>query len=909
MTTRFASLITAAILCLCGTAAAAQAQDQAPFSSLARGVAINARGPLDLRAGLLNRIHARSLAAGARSRTGPESGQAATIGVLPAVQVGNLPQDAAFDRATDTVYVANQNDNTVSVVDARRCNAQDTSGCGQTPVTVPVGAGPFAIAIDDRTNTVYVANQYDNTVSVIDGAACNATHTSGCSVTPPTVAAGPTPFGIAIDPRTDTLYVADANFDANGNPQAGSVSVINGATCNATVASGCGQQPASVPVGNFPFIPWFDRATETVYVTNANDNTLSMIDARTCNATDSAGCDHVETAGTDSTPIPVVVNDRTGTLYVGSANSPVVDVLDARTCNAARTSGCGVLGRVAIAGGTDGLAIDPATDTLFAANNGPGTSPAGERSLSVIDASRCNAHDTRGCGQQAPTALTGANPGGQTVDPATDTVYVPTFDNTLEVIDTATCNDDVQTGCGQPVPSTLAGKDPVSLAIDPATSSVYVGGAGAVEGFPWTITMLDDATCNTTDRTGCTPNPASFVTPFLPWHLAIDAPTDTLYATYSYDANFNANDTLGVIDTSHCSAIDSSGCDPSSTAITVGPAPQEAAIDHSTHTAYVTNSDGTVSVVDTSTCNAKQHAGCNQTPPAINLGTAGQFPESVAVDQATDTVYVWDLGTPSVPGAVSVIDGATCNATDHSGCANLPPAITIGNDFNGGFNGLGVNETTDTVYVVNTADDTVSVINGATCNATTMAGCDQTPATVAVGHQIFGALAVDRASDRIYVANGLDDTISVIDGSTCNGGDMAGCSQTPPTIPGGAQPAGLAVDPTDGIVYAADNGGGTASFFRFVTPDRPSGVTATRSGNTVKLSWNRAYDGGLPIIYQVVPSPTCLSCKGLSTPSTSGQPNTTVTGLAGGTTYTFKVRGADAAGTGPLSAASNNVGP
>ena len=56
--------------------------------------------------------------------------------------------------------------------------------------------------------------------------------------------------------------------------------------------------------------------------------------------------------------------------------------------------------------------------------------------------------------------LTGANPGGNTVDEATDTLYVATFDNTLQVINGATCNAAVITGCGQPTPATLGGTRP-----------------------------------------------------------------------------------------------------------------------------------------------------------------------------------------------------------------------------------------------------------------------------------------------------------------------------------------------------------------------------------------------------------------------------------------------------------------
>ena len=38
----------------------------------------------------------------------------------------------AVDQNTDTIYVANAGDNTVSVINGATCNAQNTSGCGQT---------------------------------------------------------------------------------------------------------------------------------------------------------------------------------------------------------------------------------------------------------------------------------------------------------------------------------------------------------------------------------------------------------------------------------------------------------------------------------------------------------------------------------------------------------------------------------------------------------------------------------------------------------------------------------------------------------------------------------------------------------------------------------------------------------
>ena len=118
--------------------------------------------------------------------------------------------------------------------------------------------------------------------------------------------------------------------------------------------------------------------------------------------------------------------------------------------------------------------------------------------------------------------------------------------------------------------------------------------------------------------------------------------------------------------------------------------------------------------------------------------------------------------------------------------------MTVGNA--SGPAGLAVNGRTNTVYVDNTADDTVSVINGATCNGKNTSGCDRTPAHVAVGRQYFGYVAVDPATDLVYVTDYFDDAVSIIDGASCNATHTAGCDQTPPTVPAGASPTGVAVD-------------------------------------------------------------------------------------------------------------------
>ena len=182
-------------------------------------------------------------------------------------------------------------DNTITVLNARTCNARNTSGCGQTPAaTVTVPGALFnqdtniiaVMALDATTHTLYVGDAHDgpringqhghlqcdehewmqpdtdddgkrrcdhdrpahhsvyvtdiddHTVSVFNSATCNSTDQSGCSQF--TSFAAPRPAISAVDSATHTLYVPDDSGDAT----LGYTAVIDGSTCNGTVRSGCG---------------------------------------------------------------------------------------------------------------------------------------------------------------------------------------------------------------------------------------------------------------------------------------------------------------------------------------------------------------------------------------------------------------------------------------------------------------------------------------------------------------------------------------------------------------------------------------------------------------------------------------------------------------------------------------------
>ena len=152
------------------------------------------------------------------------------------------------------------------------CDAADATGCGQAPATVNAGFNPWGIAVDQATNTIYTANiadgEHPGTASVINGATCNGTNHSGCGQIPATVKAGFGAVGIAIDQAANMIYVA--------NVQDTSVSVINGNTCDGTDHTGCSRTPPKDAVGNYPGTIAADPAAGTAYVANF-DNTVSVV--------------------------------------------------------------------------------------------------------------------------------------------------------------------------------------------------------------------------------------------------------------------------------------------------------------------------------------------------------------------------------------------------------------------------------------------------------------------------------------------------------------------------------------------------------------------------------------------------------------------------------------------------------
>lgn len=154
------------------------------------------------------------------------------------------PEGVAVRAASpNEIYVADTDSNTV---------AWFLAG-GTTTVSIPVGAHPSGIALSPAGTRAYVANQGDDTVSVIDT-------TTKAVISTIVHASFASPYGVAVSPDGTKVYVTNSGSNT--------VSVIS--TASNTVTN-------TIPVGNVPKGISFNPQGTRAYVANYADSTVSVI--------------------------------------------------------------------------------------------------------------------------------------------------------------------------------------------------------------------------------------------------------------------------------------------------------------------------------------------------------------------------------------------------------------------------------------------------------------------------------------------------------------------------------------------------------------------------------------------------------------------------------------------------------
>ena len=111
--------------------------------------------------------------------------------VVASIPVGSYPYAMAITPNGKTVYVANGNSGSVSVI---------STAINQAVATISVGSLPVAIAVAPSGHFIYVVNDDSNSVSQIDTSTNRVTGT---------VDVGELPSQIAVTPNGVTAYVGE----------------------------------------------------------------------------------------------------------------------------------------------------------------------------------------------------------------------------------------------------------------------------------------------------------------------------------------------------------------------------------------------------------------------------------------------------------------------------------------------------------------------------------------------------------------------------------------------------------------------------------------------------------------------------------------------------------------------------
>jgi DNA-binding beta-propeller fold protein YncE len=288
------------------------------------------------------------------------------------------------------------------------------------------------------------------------------------------------------------------------------------------------------------------------------------------------------------------------------------------------------------------------------------------------------------------------------------------------------------------------------------------------------LAVLDVSGCTATRTSTCRHPAPSVQDP--EFEVALDPGTDTLYAS-----NLNLPQ-IDVIDAASCHAGDLGGCRPVATIPVQDPQDRVGAIDGANHTLYVADPQaGKIALIDTATCNAYDTAGCATKPATITVGSGAS---ATALNLATQSLYTV-IGMNG--NQVAVISAATCNAQVTSGCRQPIGVVRVG----AATGQLAVSQASDTIYAPSIA----------------------AKATIPAG-RAAQRVAIDAATDQIYVTNWASATVSIINGASCNATVTTGCSKPAAAQPVGSQPHGLAINPATDTVYALNRlGSGSTSIF------------------------------------------------------------------------------------------------
>jgi YVTN family beta-propeller protein len=309
----------------------------------------------------------------------------------------------AVNTKTNKIYVLHEDTPTVSVIDG---------ATNSVTTFIDPGGVPRAVAVESVSNKIYLVNRHN--ITVIDG----ETNTSTTVADSNTVDLG----AVAVNPLTHKIYVT--------NPFSNRVTVIDEVTnSSATVRDPNAVDPVAVAV---------NPVTNRIYVANWRSHNVTVLDGATDSTTTVTDPNAVQ-------PVAIAVNPVTNKIYVANrSNRGSITVIDGATNSL--TTVADPDARVPGA-----VAVNPVTNKIYVVN-------LGSWNYTVIDGAT-----------NATTTVTNRNATASVdvaVNPVTNKVYVvhATFPGTATVIDGATNATATLTGlnAGHPLSAVAAERTTVA---------------------------------------------------------------------------------------------------------------------------------------------------------------------------------------------------------------------------------------------------------------------------------------------------------------------------------------------------------------------------------------------------------------------------------------------------------------
>lgn len=301
--------------------------------------------------------------------------------VVTTIPVGKSPGGLCVNPKTNMVYVTNYKSNTVSVI-----NGENNS----LVATIPVGKNPIAVAVNPNTNMIYVANGNKNGgISVINGKTNSVIATIPIEAPEYYPELVDFPDNVAVDTKTNMIYVVTVNGDVvyviNGktnsivstmiisNSPAGECGIGINQTTNRiyvsnsnsgvfTILKNVKKYPkmllydskiSSFTISKFPMYELaINPNTNMIYAVNYKEGTVTVINGSNNSV--------VKTINVGKGPVDICVNPDTNMIYVPIFNDYSVKVINGKNNF--------IVAIIPVGNGPDGICVNPKTNMVYVSN-------------------------------------------------------------------------------------------------------------------------------------------------------------------------------------------------------------------------------------------------------------------------------------------------------------------------------------------------------------------------------------------------------------------------------------------------------------------------------------------------------------------------------------------------------------